>query len=99
MPPRIPGPVSWTLYQASIYIPMFILLAFPKEDIEIILDFYGNHCLDYYGSFKVFIVSSSLYHVLINVLDIIYVSVMDFDLETVDWIPESIKNQKMGRKI
>ena len=42
-----------------------------------------------------FMVSSSLYHVLINILDIIYVSVMDIDFENVDWIPESIKKQKM----
>ena len=83
---------------ASINIPMFILLAFPKEDLEIILDFFGNHFLDYYGCFKMFMVSSSLYHVLINILDIIYVSVMDIDFENVDWIPESIKKQKMVKK-
>ncbi|CAG5103114.1 Oidioi.mRNA.OKI2018_I69.chr1.g622.t1.cds [Oikopleura dioica] len=77
----------------SIHIPIYILLAFPKEDIEIILDFFGNNLVMYYGCLKVFMMSSSLYHTVINILDIIYVSVMEIDFEDVKWIPNFVKKQ------
>ena len=49
----------------------------------------------YYGCLKVFMMSSSLYHTVINILDIIYVSVMEIDFEDVKWIPSCVKKQEL----